>query len=156
MMSTLLGGIWRRLPNFVRRHVSTLGQNHFAVTVAAMLFDEDSRILLLEHVFRADRGWGVPGGFIVKGEQPEDALRRELREEVNIEIDRVKFLFARTLHTPSQVEIYFRARVIGDPKPSSFEIKQAQWFRLDELPPELSKDQRKLIERALSLDEKSF
>jgi ADP-ribose pyrophosphatase YjhB (NUDIX family) len=55
-----------------------------------MLFDDEGHILLLEHVFRADRGWGVPGGFINKGEQPEQALRRELREEVDIEIDDVK------------------------------------------------------------------
>jgi len=155
MLSTFLGEIWRRLPKFVRRSVSALVQKRFAVTVAGMLFDDEGRILLLEHVFRPDQGWGVPGGFIVKGEQPEDGLRRELREEVSIEIDQLKLLFVRTLDTPGQVEIYFRARVIGDPKPSSFEIKQARWFRLDQLPPELSQDQQKLIQRAVSLNENS-
>src|SRR6185369_10709384 len=104
--------------------------------------------------FRADQGWGVPGGFIVKGEQPEEALRRELREEISIDIDEVKLLFTRTLVRLKQIEIYYRARVVGEPKPSSFEIKQAQWFTLDNLPSSLSKDQRKLIARALSVNEK--
>ncbi len=132
-----------------------MGQSRFTVTTGAMLFDEAGRILLLEHVFRPDSGWGIPGGFLSRSEQPQDGLRRELREEVSIEIDEVEFLFARTLPRPRQVEIYFRARVIGDPKPSSFEIKQAQWFTLDELPEELSNDQRRLIQRVVSMSEKS-
>lgn len=119
-----------------------------------MLFDDNEHILLLEHTFRADRGWGVPGGFICKREQPEAALRRELREEVSIELDDIKFLFTRTLNI-GQVELFYRARVIGEPKPSSFEIKSAKWFPLKALPPDLSKDQTGLIERALELDENS-
>jgi ADP-ribose pyrophosphatase YjhB (NUDIX family) len=154
MLSEILGVIWRRLPMVIRLRASRLGQARFTVTVAATLFDDERRVLLLEHVFRADQGWGVPGGFIVKGEQPEEALRRELREEISIDIDEVKLLFIRTLVTLKQVEIYYRARVIGEPKPSSFEIKQAQWFTLDNLPSSLSQDQRKLLARALSVNEK--
>lgn len=153
MLTNILGQIWRRLPRVVRHRASRLGQTRFTVTVAAMLFDEQGRILLLEHVFRADKGWGVPGGFVGKGEHPEAALRRELREEVSIELDDIRFIFTRNLGTLKQIEIYYRARVIGDPKPSSFEIKQAQWFALDDLPTELSQDQRNLIARAQSTDE---
>ena len=155
MLSKFLGAIWRRLPAFVRHNAGGMTQSRFTVTVGGVLFDDAQRILLLDHVFRTRAGWGIPGGFIMKGENPEDALRRELREEVAIEIENVKVIFTRTLGPQKQVEIYFRARVIGDPKPSSFEIKSAQWFALDQLPPGLSKDQRRLIERAISLDEKS-
>ena len=136
----------------MRLHVSRLGQAKFTVSVAAMLFDDRGRILLLEHVFRADKGWGVPGGFIGKREPPKEALRRELREEVSIEIDDVKFLFVRTHDTIGHIELYYRARVIGEPTPSSFEIKRAEWFDLNDLPPELPNGQRKLIERAASLE----
>ncbi|MFN2576131.1 MAG: NUDIX domain-containing protein [Pyrinomonadaceae bacterium] len=155
MLSKIAGAIWRRLPAAVRRRAALFGQARFTVTVAAMLFDDHGRILLLEHVFRADEGWGVPGGFITRGENPETALRRELREEIGVELEDVKMVFTRTLGKLNQVEIYFRARVVGDPKPSSFEIKSAQWFELDRVPPDLSKDQRRLIERAISRDEKS-
>ena len=155
MFTNILGAIWKYTPGTIRRRMVRMGQSRFTVTTGAMLFDDDGRILLLEHVFRPDSGWGIPGGFLSKSEQPQDGLRRELREEVSIEIDEVEFLFARTLPRPRQVEIYFRARVIGDPKPSSFEIKQAQWFTLNELPEELSNDQRRLIQRAISLSEKS-
>ena len=145
MLTNFLGAIWRHLPGGVRRRVSRLGQSRFTVTAAAFIFDDDGRILLLEHVFRADSGWGVPGGFLSKAEQPEDGLRRELREEIGIEIENVEILFARTLPRPRQIEIYFRARAIGEPEPCSFEIITAKWFALDDLPSELSKDQRRLI-----------
>jgi ADP-ribose pyrophosphatase YjhB (NUDIX family) len=154
MLAKILGQIWRRLPAVVRLRAAKLGQRRFTVTVAAILFDDAQRILLLEHVFRADRGWGVPGGFIAKGEQPEEALRRELREEVSIDLDDIRLIFTRTLARIKQIEIYYRARVVGEPKPSSFEIKAARWFPLSDLPAELSQDQRRLIERALALDEK--
>src|SRR3954469_13548923 len=122
MFAEVLGAIWRALPTPIRRRVSRFGQRRFTVTVAAMIFDDERRILLLEHVFRTDNGWGVPGGFVAKSEAPEEALRRELREEANIGLDDVQLLFVRTLGAAKQVEIYYRARAIGDPRPSSFEI----------------------------------
>jgi 8-oxo-dGTP diphosphatase len=155
MLKELLGTIWRRLPGSVRRRAVRLGQTRFTVTAGAFIFDEDKRILLLDHFFRPDSGWGIPGGFLNKGEQPEDAVRRELREEIGIEVDQVQFLYARTLPRPGQIEIYFRARAIGRPEPCSFEIKRAEWFTLDELPVDLSNDQRRLIQRTLALSENS-
>lgn len=149
MLTNFLGAIWRHLPGAMRRRVVRLGQRRFTVTVGAMLFDERGRILLLEHVFRPDSGWGIPGGFIGRREQPEAALRRELREEIAVEVEDVELLFVRALGRPRQVEIYFRARVIGHPQPSSFEIRRAEWFAIDELPNELSRDQQGLIRRAI-------
>jgi ADP-ribose pyrophosphatase YjhB (NUDIX family) len=148
MFIEFLGAIWRRLPGLIRRRVIRTGQRRFTVTAGAMIFDEQDRILLLDHVFRPDSGWGIPGGFLNKGEQPEAALRRELREEIGIEVESVEMLFARTLPKTRQIEIYFRARAIGKPEPCSFEIRAAGWFSVDDLPAELSKDQRRLIERA--------
>src|SRR5712692_7781339 len=150
MLTDFLGAIWRRLPGGVRRRVMRFGHRRFTATAGALIFDDDGRILLLDHVFRPDSGWGVPGGFLSKGEQPEAALRRELKEEIGIEVENVEMLFARTLPRQRQIEIYFRARAIGRPEPCSFEIKRAGWFSVDELPSELSSDQRRLIQRAFA------
>lgn len=148
MFIEFLGAIWRRLPSFIRFRLVRTGQRRFTVTAGAMIFDDQGRILLLEHVFRPESGWGIPGGFLGKGEQPEAALRRELREEIGIEVQDVEMLFARTLPRPRQIEIYFRAKAIGRPEPCSFEIRNAGWFFIDDLPSELSRDQRRLIQRA--------
>jgi 8-oxo-dGTP diphosphatase len=153
MLPGFVGSIWRHIPGAIRRRLVRLGQTRFTVTAGAMIFDDEGRILLLEHVFRPDSGWGIPGGFLARHEQPEEGLRRELREEIEIEVEDVSLLFVRTLKRPGQVEIYFRARAIGTPKPSSFEIKKAEWFAVDALPEELSKDQKRLIRRVISINE---
>jgi len=155
MLTEFLGAIWKRLPGLVRRRLVRTGQKRFTVTAGAMIFDDESRILLLDHVFRPDSGWGIPGGFLTKGEQPEAALRRELKEEIGIEVEAVELLFARTLPRPRQIEICFRARAIGRPEPRSFEIRSAGWFSIDDLPSELSEDQRRLIQRTLAASENS-
>ena len=149
MLTTIMGSIWRHLPGAIRRRLVRLGQRRFTVTVGALIFDDQQRILLLDHVFRPDSGWGIPGGFIDKNENPEAALRRELQEEIAVEVEEAQLLFTRTLGRPKQIEIYFRARISGTPIPSSFEIKHAEWFAVDQLPPELSKDQQRLIQRAV-------
>jgi len=156
MVIEFLGAIWRRLPRSVLNRLVRIGQKRFTASVGAMIFDGQGQILLLEHVFRSDKGWGIPGGFISKGEQPEEALRRELREEIGIEIQDVELLFARTLPGPRQIEFCFRAKAIGCPEPCSFEIKSARWFAVDDLPIDLSKDQRRLIRRALTPSENSY
>jgi ADP-ribose pyrophosphatase YjhB (NUDIX family) len=149
MLIDFLGAIWRRLPGGLRRRVMRFGRRRFTATAGALIFDSDNRILLLDHVFRPDSGWGIPGGFLNRGEQPEAGLRRELREEVGLELDSVELLFTRSLYRQRQIEIYFRAKAIGTPRPRGLEIKRAQWFPLDALPEELPKDQRQLIQRAI-------
>lgn len=155
MLTKFFGAIWRNLPGVVRRRMVRLGQRRFTVTAGALVFDDEGRILLLEHVFRPDSRWGIPGGFLNKGEQPDVALRRELKEEVNLDVTDVEFLFARTLPRPRQVEIYFLCKPEGVPAPSSFEITKAEWFTTDNLPPDLSQDQRKIIKRVLDVRKNS-
>ena len=68
---------------------------------------------------------------------------------MKLEIIDVEFLFVRTLPRLKQVEIYFAGQAASTPIPSSFEIRKAEWFAVDDLPDELSKDQREMIKRAL-------
>ena len=156
MFIEFLGEIWRHLPGSVRRRLVRIGQKRFTGTVGAVIFDDQGQVLLLDHVFRPEDGWGIPGGFMSKGEQPEAALRRELREEIGIEIQDVELVLARTLPRSRQIEIYFRARALGRAEPCSFEIKSAGWFSVDDLPMYVSKDQRGLIRRALTPSENSY
>lgn len=149
MLKKLLGALWRGAPKSVRRWSVRLVEPRFTVTAGAVVLDETGRVLLLEHVFRAGNGWGIPGGFLERGEQPEDALRRELREEIGLELAEAELAFVRTLKRPAQVEVIFRCRASGAMGSRSMEIKHAEWFELDRLPEGLPRDQRRIIERAL-------
>ena len=150
MLKKVLGALWRHVPKRLRRWGVRISEPRFTVTAGAVITDDGGRVLLLNHVFRIGSGWGIPGGFIEKGEQPEEAIRRELREEIGLELERAEIAFVRTLKRPRQVEIIFRCRPRGAVGRRSLEIKSAEWFALDELPPELPLDQHKLIKRALN------
>lgn len=84
------------------------------------------------------------------GEQADEALRRELREEIGLEVEKPKLFTTRAFKTPRQVEIVFIARAIGDPGQLSFEIQKADWFLPNELPEGLPRDQAELIKRVLN------
>jgi ADP-ribose pyrophosphatase YjhB (NUDIX family) len=123
------------------------------VTAGVVVSDESGRVLLLRHVLRRGSGWGIPGGFLVDGEQPEEAVRRELREETGLELDRVELAFVRTLRHVRQVEVIFRGSMkaaAAGRLEKSFEIDGAEWFEPDKLPGEVGRDQRRLITRALA------
>jgi 8-oxo-dGTP diphosphatase len=150
MLEKVLGALWRHAPKSVRRWGVRMVEPRFTVTAGAVVTDDAGRVLLLKHVFRAGSGWGIPGGFMEQGEQPEEALRRELREEVGLELARAEIALVRTLRKPRQVEIIFRCRPNGPVGRNSMEIKSADWFAPDDLPRGLSKDQRELIGRVLN------
>src|SRR4030095_10486012 len=82
------GVVGRGSPVFVKRAGVWLTQPRFTVTAGAVISDEGGRVLLLRHVLRRGSGWGIPGGFLNAGEQPDEAVRRELCEESGLELDR--------------------------------------------------------------------
>ena len=144
----VIGGIWRRLPVRMRRWSMRLAHARFTVTAGAIIFNDAGQILLLKHRFRSGSGWGLPGGFLEKGEQPLEAMRRELREEIGLEVDDVEIFAARSFKKPRQVEVLFRCRATGSVTPRTMEVERAEWFSLETLPDGLPRDQRTLVERA--------
>jgi 8-oxo-dGTP diphosphatase len=150
MLNDVLGAVWRRMPGRLKRWTMSLSNARFAVTAGAVITDDRGRVLLLKHRFRPGSGWGIPGGYIDKGEQPEDALRRELREEAGLELEKVAVLTTRTFKRPQQVEIVFACRAVGDPDQLNYEIQKAEWFSADQLPESLPKDQVELVKRVLA------
>jgi nudix-type nucleoside diphosphatase (YffH/AdpP family) len=78
----------------VRRLVFERGDS-----VAAVVFDRSSNRLLLTEQFRFPAfekgpGWLIEliAGMIDRGEQPEDALRREIEEELGYRTDRIEHI----------------------------------------------------------------
>ena len=110
MLKNLLAGIWRRLPSSTRLLALRLVNPRFTVTAAAVIFNEKDQVLLLKHRFRPGSGWGLPGGFLKRGEQPLDALHRELCEEIGLELDQVE-IFGRGLLLVRDKSKYFFAEL---------------------------------------------
>ena len=153
VLQRLMAKVWRALPPPMRRWSLRATQGRFTVTAAALIFNDAGKILLLKHHFRPGSGWGIPGGFLERGEQPEQALRRELREEIGLEVNQVEIFTARSFEKPLQVEIVFRVRAnakVAQLKLRTIEVERAEWFSVKSLPAGLPTDQQLLIERATS------
>ena len=149
MFKRLLSQFWQTLPAGIRRWFIRITNTRFTVTTGAIIFNEVGEVLLLKHFFRAGSGWGLPGGFLKAGEQPLEALRRELKEEVGLEIRDVEIFWARSFKRPRQIELLYRAKAVGRGEPRSIEVERAVWFSTDQLPAGLPQDQKLLIERAV-------
>ena len=149
MWKSLVSRVWRKIPRRARLQIIRATQKKFTVSVVAVITrGEDGRILLLDHLLRPGASWALPGGFIEAGEQPEAAIRREIREETTLELENVRLVRVRTIRR--HIEIVFRAEAKGAARPSSNEIKQAGWFAPDEFPAEAAAVQRRIVTEALN------
>lgn len=64
-----------------------------AIAVGAVLLAPDDTVLLIRRAKDPHRGkLSVPGGFVDAGERAEEALRREIREEVGLEVQQLDYL----------------------------------------------------------------
>ncbi len=119
-------------------------QAKFTVSVAAIIENESGEFLLLDHVLRPASGWGIPGGFLGFGEQPDEAVRRELREETGLELENIKLISIRTINR--HIEVIFRARANGTASVKSREINAVGWFKIGAMPEKMSRMQKTILE----------
>lgn len=64
-----------------------------SAAVAALIFDARGRLLVTRRAIDPDKGkLDLPGGFIDPGESAEEALRRELAEELGLEVIKMQYL----------------------------------------------------------------
>ncbi len=152
MLKKIIKIIWEKLNPAMQLRIVRSTQKKFTVSVAAIVVNENGEILLLNHVLRSDLSWGIPGGFIMNGEQPEAAVKREIREETGLELENIKLIRLRTMNR--HIEILFRASPVGTAKVQSLEINELGWFKINEMPEKMSHIQKQVIEKVLNSEYK--
>jgi len=61
---------------------------HPLVAVGAVIFDNEGKVLLVKRKHAPNKGsWAIPGGKVKYGETLEEAIRREMKEETNLDIN---------------------------------------------------------------------
>ena len=114
---------WRRLRKATADGVSVIGS------------DLEGQVLLVRHSY-GPAGWFFPGGGVGRGEMPEQAARRELREETGCDIDGLKLLGTldeEISGAPHKAHI-FAGTVNEMPRPDGREILEARFFPTHSLP----------------------
>jgi ADP-ribose pyrophosphatase YjhB (NUDIX family) len=129
--------LFRRLPLKARRRVVRTIAPGFTVGSICVIERDDGAVLLVRLSYR--RSWGLPGGLLKRGETPEQAALREVKEESALDVDLVGDPAVVVDAEARRVDVVFRARLAPgvDPEratPSSPEIVEVAWFPGDALP----------------------
>jgi ADP-ribose pyrophosphatase YjhB (NUDIX family) len=125
--------------------------------VVGAVFNDAGQILLVEHVFRPDFPWGLPGGWVEVGESPAEAVQRELEEELNLQIRVKKLLFCETQGgnpnspTPLSLGLAFYCRLRGEVtsqngSQQAYEVLNWEWIDPANITWKLVSLQRRAIE----------
>jgi len=106
------------------------------VHVVAAVVERDGRYLItrrLEGTHLAGL-WEFPGGKILPGEKPEDALRRELREELGVDAALGELIETVDWTYPEKTVrlLFFRCALAGEPAP--LEGQEMHWVAAADLP----------------------
>ncbi len=108
-----------------------------AVLVGIERADE---LLLVRHSYGPAGLWALVAGFVEAGESLEDAVRREVFEEVGLRVTDLRYVDSQgwAMSGPDGLLVGFRARCDGgEVRVDGRELTEARWFRHDELPAEL-------------------
>ena len=99
------------------------------------LVTNGNKVLLARNKLFPEGMFSALAGFIEAGETAEEALVREVKEEVNIEVSNIRYFASQSWPFPSQLMLgYYCECLTGNPEPDGVEIEEADWFDINNLP----------------------
>ncbi len=131
------GGETERVPGELAMRCTRCGMMHFPrlSPAAIVLVKREDRILLAHSPGFPQGLYSVLAGFVEPGESIEEAVVREVREEVGIEVTNVRYFGSQPWPFPNSLMIGFTADYEGgDLVPQPGEIEDAGWYTADDLP----------------------
>lgn len=109
--------------------------------ISVIVTNEAGEVMLLKHSY-GPKAWGLPGGGMFRGEDPVECAKRELREEVGLQVEGLEPLgvLHETLSGSPHTSHVFTVQVLQVPKPDGREILEARFFAPDALPELLTRN----------------
>lgn len=106
----------------------------YRVTVKGLVWDETGRLLFVRE--RGDT-WDLPGGGLEHGEEIFEALRREFREELKVEIEIINTspIVIPTWHEKFDDPVLilaYQVRLLGQPQATE-EVEELRYFNTAEI-----------------------
>lgn len=104
------------------------------------VIERDGRVLLARRANEPARGrWDLPGGFPDEGEDPVEALEREIREETGLALARAELLgiwIEPDYGGRSVFSVTYQATVEPGEAVAADDVAELRWVAPDELPPD--------------------
>jgi 8-oxo-dGTP pyrophosphatase MutT (NUDIX family) len=105
-------------------------------SAGAIIKDKEGRMLMIERKF-PPYGWAGPAGHIDPGESPEEAMKREVKEEVGLQVQKSRLLYHETLdwNKCSRGEVgheWFLYEILewtGNVKMEKSEVMKIKWVK---------------------------
>ncbi len=92
------------------------------------------KLLMAYHSYYKRQNYTILAGFVEAGETLEEAVRREVKEEVGINIKNIEYFASQSWPFPNSLMIGFKAEYdSGEIKVDGEEILKARWFSKDEI-----------------------
>jgi len=106
------------------------------IVVAAAIIQQEEKFLLTKRKPGSDLGglWEFPGGKKESGETLEGCLRREVKEELGVEISEPNFFHSlRHQYSDKEVELHFFTCSIIQGNPQALDCAEMAWVPKHEL-----------------------
>lgn len=104
-------------------------------TITMIRDTPNRRVLLARKAEWAPGRYALVAGFVDNGESLEGCVRREVMEEVGVEVGEIRYVGSQNWPFPSQMMLGFVAEYTGgDVVVDTTELEDARWFPMDQLP----------------------
>ena len=123
------GGSIRRCPADASEHFPRVDP-----AVIMLVHDGDDRVVLGRAPSWPAGRFSILAGFVEPGESLEQAVAREVAEEVGLAVTDIRYLGSQPWPFPSSLMLGFTARAAyGDLRPDPAELAEAYWFRRQDI-----------------------
>lgn len=106
------------------------------------------KILLIRRGVEPDKGkWGIPGGYVDWDESVDDAVKREVKEELGLNVKSMKFIkqYSNPKRHPKQtIDSAYVVEVFGELSIGD-DVQEHKWFSLEDIPDNLAFDHNLII-----------
>ncbi|MEO1038894.1 MAG: NUDIX hydrolase [Pseudomonadota bacterium] len=105
------------------------------IVAGSVVSDEVGRILMCKRAIEPRKGfWTLPAGFLEEGESVDEGARREALEEACAKIETIDLLAVYSIPRISQVQIFFRARMVAPEIAVGPESEAVDFYRFEDIP----------------------
>jgi ADP-ribose pyrophosphatase YjhB (NUDIX family) len=124
------------------------------VSIDAVII-HNGKVLLIKRGVEPNKGyWGTPGGYVEWDESAEETVKREVKEEINLDVTNVQLVTVSSSpkrHPNQVINIVYLVSVKDGELKHGDDALDAKWFSLDLLPDPMALDHKQNITDAKRL-----